>query len=208
MREAYVSEKKSQPQTDVIDAAIRPFGIAEKLRQLRLRRSMGLVQLAAHTGLSPAMLSKLENGRLIPTLPTLVRIATVFDVSLDYFFSDPRKRHTVAIARKAERIRLPERPNARDVSYHFESLDFGARDRKLNAYLAEFHPVAERELKPHAHAGAEAVYVLEGVLEMTIGGETHRLEQGDAIYFDSVQRHSYRRVGQRRCSAVVVTTPG
>ena len=100
-----MTEKKSGPTTDVIQDAIRPYAIAEKLRQLRLRKSMGLTQLAAHTGLSPAMLSKLENGRLVPTLPTLIRIATVFDVGLDYFFTNERKRHAVAIVRRTERSR-------------------------------------------------------------------------------------------------------
>ena len=201
-----MTEKKSTPATDVIKEAIRPYAIADKLRQLRLRKSMGLTQLAEHTGLSPAMLSKLENGRLVPTLPTLIRIATVFDVGLEHFFTNERKRHTVAIVRKQERMRFPERANQRDTAYHFESLDFPAKERKLHTFLAEFHPVAESNLKPHSHSGVEVVYVLEGTLELKIGIETYRLEEGDAVYFDSVQKHSYRRAGQQRCSGIVVTT--
>jgi len=195
-----LSQKKTGPRTDVVQDAIRPYGIAEKLRQLRLHKSMGLIQLSAHTGLSPAMLSKL--------LPTLVRIATVFDVGLDYFFTDERKRHIVAVSRKQERVRFPERPDEREVAYHFESLDFPARERKLHAYFAEFHNVREQNLKLHSHAGVEVLYVLEGALEMKIGTDVHRLEEGDAVYFDSVQKHSYRRAGQQRCSAIVVTTAG
>jgi len=201
-----LTEKKSGPLTDVIQEAIRPYAIAEKLRQLRLRKSMGLTQLAAHTGLSPAMLSKLENGRLVPTLPTLIRIATVFDVGLEHFFTNERKRYTVALVRRKERMQFPERPNQRDVAYHFESLDFRAKDRKLHAFLAEFHHVPDPNLRPHSHAGVEVLYLLEGTLELKIGTENYRLEEGDAIYFDSVQKHSYRRAGQQRCSAIVVTT--
>ena len=63
------------PRVELIEESIRPYGIAEKLQSLRLRKSMGLAQLAAHTGLSAAMLSKLENARLVPTVPNLVRIA-------------------------------------------------------------------------------------------------------------------------------------
>ena len=200
-----MTEKKlSLP--DVIQETIRPYAIADKLRQLRLRKSMGLTQLAAHTGLSPAMLSKLENGRLLPTLPTLIRIATVFDVGLDHFFTNERKRYIVAVARKKERMRFPERPNQRDVAYHFESLDFPAKERKLHTFLAEFHSVAESSLRPHSHAGVEVVYVLAGTLEIKIGTETHQLERGDAIYFESAQKHSYRSVSQHTCSAIVVTT--
>ena len=62
------------------------YGIGDTLRALRLRRKLGLVELGRHSGLSPAMLSKLERGRLFPTLPTLLRIAMVFGVGLDHFF--------------------------------------------------------------------------------------------------------------------------
>jgi transcriptional regulator with XRE-family HTH domain len=55
----------------------------------------GLVELGKHTGLSAASLSKLERGKLFPTLPTRLRIAMVFGVGLDYFFTDERKRRVM-----------------------------------------------------------------------------------------------------------------
>ena len=192
--------------TDVIEDSIRPYAIGEKLRSLRQRKSMGLAQLAAHTGLSAAMLSKLENARLVPTLPTLVRIATVFNVGLDYFFTDPRKRHIVAISRKDERIKLPADAKPRDAAYDFESLNFRATERKLNAFLAHFHDLPPAKITPHYHAGVELLYVIEGKIEISIGTEIYQLSNGDAVYFDSIQKHAYRRRGPGNCTAVVVTT--
>ena len=192
--------------TGAIQESIRPYAIAEKLRGLRLRKSMGLAQLAEHTGMSAAMLSKLENARLVPTLPTLVRIALVFNVGLDYFFTDQRRRHVVAISRKGERRKFPADPKESHVAWHFESLDFRANERKLNGYLAHFHPVSEEKLASHFHPGVELLYLIEGELEITIGTEVHRLSAGDAIYFDSIQKHAYRSVVGDNCTAVVVTT--
>lgn len=197
---------RASDKTDVIEESIRPYAIAEKLHSLRLRKSMGLAQLAAHTGLSAAMLSKLENARLVPTLPTLVRIATVFNVGLDYFFTDPRKQHVVAISRKDERIVLPADAKPKDAAYDFESLNFRATERKLNAFLAHFHDVPPAKTVPHYHTGVEFLYVVNGLLEISIGTETYQLSKGDAIYFDSVQKHSYRSRGPAQCTAVVVTT--
>lgn len=199
------SAAKSEPAA-VVEEAIRPFAIAEKLRSLRLRRSMGLAQLAAHTGLSPAMLSRLENARLVPTLPTLVRIATVFNVGLDHFFTDPRKRHVVAVSRREERKRFPADPREKSAPWHFESLDFRAHERKLNGYLAHFHPVPAATLTPHFHPGVELLYLIEGELEISIGTESFRLASGDSIYFDSLQKHAYRSLTPGACVAVVVTT--
>lgn len=191
--------------TDAIEEAIRPYSIAEKLRTLRLRKSMGLAQLAAHTGLSAAMLSKLENARLVPTLPTLVRIALVFNVGLDYFFTDPRKRHFVAVSRKDERIKFPADAKARDAAYDFESLNFRANESKLHAFLACFHCLPPAKIAPHYHKGVEFLYVMTGELEVSIGTEIYRLTAGDALYFDSVQKHAYRSRGREHCAAVVVT---
>lgn len=199
-------KQKKSAVPDAIQESIRPYAIAEKLRTLRLRKSMGLAQLAQHTGLSPAMLSRLENARLVPTLPTLVRIALVFDVGLDYFFSDPRKRHVVAVARRHERTRLPADPKSPAVPWHFESLDFRARERRFNGFLAHFHSVPAARATPHFHPGAELLYLIEGELELSIGTEVIRLSAGDSIYFDSIQKHSYRSVGAGPCTAVVVTS--
>ncbi len=188
-----------------ITQKLKPYALGEKLRDLRLKKSMGLVQLGKHTGLSPAMLSKLENGRLVPTLPTLLRIAMVFSVGLDYFFSDERKRHVVAIVRKQDRIRLPEVPGGGEVSYWFESLDFAANERKLNAFLAEFQPVGGDKPRLHQHAGVEFLYMIRGKLDLSIGADTHTLDAGDAIYFDASVRHGYRRAGTHSSTAIIVT---
>jgi len=211
MKQASRPRKRNTPASKTTDPgvvaeSIRPYAIADKLRTLRLRRSMGLTQLAEHTGFSPAMLSRLENGRLIPTLPTLTRIALVFGVGLDYFFSDPRKRHVVAISRSSERKVFPSDPKATAASWSFESLDFRANERKLNGFLAHFHPVPEEKLTPHFHPGVELLYLIEGKLEMTIGVDTIQLSAGDSVYFDSLQKHTYRSLIKKRCTAIVVTT--
>src|SRR6187431_279897 len=127
------------------------YEIGGKIRVLRLKKKMGLVELGQHTGLSPALLSKLERGRLFPTLPTLLRVALVFSVGLEFFFAGAREKPVVAVMRKSERVRLPERPNTRENAFVFESLDFRATERKFSAYLAEFARMAADDLRLHAH---------------------------------------------------------
>ncbi len=193
--------------TDTISEGLGRYSISEKLRILRLRKNMGLVDLGKHTGLSAGLLSKLERGKLFPTLPTLLRIAMVFGVGLEYFFTDERKRRIAGVVRRAERVRFPERPGTQDVQYYFECLDYRATDRKLSAFLADFQEVPMEKLKPHQHAGVEFLYVLKGSLTLKIAGEEFLLEPEDAIYFDSAVPHSYRRHGLKPCTGVIVTVP-
>src|SRR5436190_11740732 len=68
-----------------LSSGLQQYQIGPKLRSLRLRKKLGLVELGSHTGLSAAMLSKIERGVLFPTLPTLLRIAMVFNVGLEHF---------------------------------------------------------------------------------------------------------------------------
>ena len=190
-----------------ISDGLKPYAIGEKIRTLRLRRSMGLVELGRHTGLSAALLSKLERGKLFPTLPTLMRVAMVFSVGLEYFFTDERKHRIVAVARKQERMRFPEPPGTTDISYFFESLDYPAPEHKMNAFLAEFQELPAEKGKPHQHPGIEFVYVLSGTLELKIGSDLFELEEGDSIYFDSTVQHGYHKLTKKACSAVIVTLP-
>lgn len=193
--------------TEAISEGLGRYSIGEKLRSMRLRKSMGLVELGKHTGLSAALLSKLERGKLFPTLPTLLRIAMVFGVGLDYFFTDERKRRVVGVVRKDERVRFPEKPGLQDVQYYFECLDYRATERKLSAFLADFQDVAVEKLKPHQHPGVEFLLILKGSLAVKIGSEEFILEPEDAIYFDSAVLHSYRRRGPKPCTGVIVTVP-
>jgi transcriptional regulator with XRE-family HTH domain len=188
-----------------LQKGLSEYGVGDKIRALRLKKKMGLVELGKHSGLSPALLSKIERGRLFPTLPTLLRIALVFSVGLEFFFSGARDKPLVAVVRKGERVTLPERPGAREMAYRFESLDYPATERRFHSYYAEFFPVTPEALRPHTHPGVEFIFTLQGTLSVHIADEEHALHVGDSMYFDATVPHAYRRSHGRMCSAVVVT---
>ena len=192
--------------SETLAAGLEQYNIGAKVKALRLNKDLGLVQLGAHTGLSPAMLSKIERGQVFPTLPTLLRIALVFGVGLEHFFVDDGKQPKVAVIRRKDRLRLPDRQDAESPSYMFESLDFPFTDRGMDAYYAEF-PAQSEPSEPHRHSGAEFIYVLKGRLVVDIAGREYELDDGDAMYFDSGAPHGYGRRGRSSCSAIVVVSP-
>lgn len=191
-------------ESKTIADGLRKYGIGSKLRRLRLRKSMGLLELSKHTGLSPALLSKLERDLMHPTLPTLLRIALVFSVGLDYFFV-PEPKPLLEIVRKSGRIRFPDSPGGKKPSYYFESLDFPVPQPALTSYLAEFESTEIKDSPPHEHPGVEFLYVISGNLELHVQGTKYELSEGDAVYFDSTVPHSYRKAGLKRTTALVVT---
>jgi len=176
--------------------------LGERIKQLRLKKGMGLVEVGRHTGLSASFLSQLETGRVVPTLRNLARIALVFSKDLSYFF-EPEPKTLFRVQRGKDRVRLPQ-SGTDDPAYFFESLGYMVPDRELDPYFAEFLPnVVSRRF--HQHQGCEFLYVVEGNMEIVHGESTYRLTAGDAAYFDANTQHGYSNSGQVPAKALIVT---
>jgi transcriptional regulator with XRE-family HTH domain len=196
--------QKTQVDSETTERFIAEKHIGERIKRLRLKKSMGLVELGKHTGLSASFLSQLETGRVVPTLRNLARIAMVFSKDLSYFF-EPDPQTMFRIHRRKERVRLPQ-TGTDSPTYFFESLGYMVPDRHMDPYFAEFVPLEHpHEAKAHMHPGYEFLYVLEGELTLHHGDIRCTLGPGDAVYFDSGMAHSYFCHGSKAASALIVT---
>jgi transcriptional regulator with XRE-family HTH domain len=196
----------SREQVDLssTEAFIAERHIGERIKRLRLKKSMGLVELGKHTGLSASFLSQLETGRVVPTLRNLARIAMVFSKDLSYFF-EPEAHTLFRVHKRSERVRMPQ-TGVNNPTYYFESLAYTVPDRHLDPYYAEFVPSkGPGEVRPHVHPGYEFLYMLDGELEIRHGDKTNLVEGGDAVYFDASTPHSYRCAGKTPAVALIVT---
>lgn len=200
-----VMARETSEQT--IQRALSSYELGAKLRQLRLRKKIALTDLAKHTGLSASMLSQLETSKMVPTLPTLTRIAMVFDVGLEYFFESRKRKRLFNIVRAEERIRFPERADLKDPAYLFECLAYKTQGKALEAYLAEFPVQKRKDVREHYHEGSEFLFVVEGSLAIYFQEEEHTLAAGDSVYFDASESHGYCGIGEGPCRAVVITVP-
>jgi transcriptional regulator with XRE-family HTH domain len=196
--------QKTQADPETAERFIAEKRIGERIRRLRLKKSMGLVELGKHTGLSASFLSQLETGRVVPTLRNLARIAMVFSKDLSYFFeSEPTAMFR--IHKQKDRVRLPQ-TGVEPPTYFFESLGYMVPDRNMDPYFAEFIPLARvADPKAHMHPGFEFLYVLDGELELRHGDQECSLDAGDAVYFDSGTPHSYQCAGRRAAKVIIVT---
>jgi transcriptional regulator with XRE-family HTH domain len=178
--------------------------IGERIRAMRLRRSMGLVELGRLTGLSASFLSQLETGRVVPTIRNLARIAMVFEKDLSCFFRQERR---VRFRRLAKSDRIPitrkQKSNARFIS---ESLGSLIPDRHIVPCLAEFQPGGEEcEFTPKIFTGTEFVYVLDGQLDIRLPNQMQLLETGDVCWIDASTPRQYLCQGSASARALIVT---
>jgi transcriptional regulator with XRE-family HTH domain len=202
--------EKTEAQGAVSDEAAESFiedkRIGERIKYLRQRKHMGLVELGKHTGLSASFLSQLETGRVVPTLRNLARIAMVFSKDMSYFF-EPERPELFRILRASNRQKLPQ-TGADEPGYYFESLGQVPSDQPIAPYVAEFLPTDERRpARTHRHSGNEFLYVLDGDLRLEHDGKVEELSGGDAVFFNAEAVHSYESRGDAACTALILTMP-
>jgi transcriptional regulator with XRE-family HTH domain len=179
--------------------SLEPYCIGLKLRSLRTSKRLTLSRLAAETGLSTALLSKLETDRMIPTLPTLAIIARVYGVSMSYFFSDAA-RHAISITRKAH-LQNSRRPGD---SVYVTPLNAEGKGFRLVAQIVEFPPGGSSVAINAFHETGAVIYVLEGKLRLDSGGMHDVLDAGDCACMESEVPLAWSAADKRRCRVLAV----
>jgi transcriptional regulator with XRE-family HTH domain len=184
----------------IVDALIEAKGIGQKIRRLRLKRSMGLAELGKEVGLSASFLSQLENGRVIPTLRNLSRIALVFKKELSYFFREENDK-VFRVSRGKDRIRL--------VVGEFllsDSMSVLVPDRHIVPCIADFLPGIEgAAFHPQIFPGLELVYVIDGSLTLSTEEKTELLQSEDSAWIDGSTSRQYRCHEDKPARALIVT---
>ncbi|MFC6644220.1 helix-turn-helix domain-containing protein [Granulicella cerasi] len=179
--------------------------LGQRIKRLRLKRSMGLVELGKQTGLSASFLSQLETGRVVPTLRNLARISLVFGKDLSYFF-EPTEQAIFRVQRKNSRVRLPQGDNPLSPDYISESFGILIPEGDLRPCRAEFLPGDEHDaFIPERKPGVEMVYVLSGELRLTRRNETYILQPSDVLYISSDTPRSYHAEGKEAAHALLIT---
>ena len=187
-----------------VENSIQAKQIGERIRRLRSKRSMGLVELGTRTGLSASFLSQLETGRVVPTVRNLARIAMTFGKDLSYFFRDDQPV-TFRTVRRNERVRIHRNSDAA-ASFFSESMHSLVADGQMVPCIAEFERAeADAIFRPKIFDGIEFTYVLEGRLILSSESETTALETGDVVWLDGTRKRHYCCPSGTEAKAMIIT---
>ena len=179
--------------------ALAPYCIGLKLRALRMQKRLTLARLSSETGLSTALLSKLETDRMIPTLPTLATISRVYGVGMSHFFAEPA-RHTLSITRRGHLQAAGRGPE----TVKYVPLNAAGKDTRLIAQMIEFPAGGVATGKDPLPQLNGLVFVLEGKLQLDVGGMQEVLEAGDCAYMESEMAMAWSAAGKQRCRVLAV----
>jgi transcriptional regulator with XRE-family HTH domain len=186
------------PAPDTLDP---PDGeVGPRLRQLREQKGMSARRVAGLAGVSPAYLSRLEKGRVSPTVATLARLVGAMGETMATLFSEPPGPDEVVVRRDARHLM-----RSRGVLDSQVTPGWAQRLEILES-LVEAGQGSSDSL--HTHAGEEeCVLVLEGELDLYLGSDRHRLLTGDSATFDSRTPHRWRNPSSEQARVLWVITP-
>ena len=181
-------------------AAVSSGRLGERVKELRRGRGLTLDGLAELSGVSRAMISKLERGEKNPTLVIAAKLAEGLGVTLSRLAGMEERHEVVVIPRQRRMVmRDPETGLERQLL----SPNFAGRGVE---FIRNKIPAGSTsgEFPPHRKGVEEHIVVERGTLKATLGGEEYLLREGDAVYFEADVPHRFDNAGETECSYYLV----
>jgi transcriptional regulator with XRE-family HTH domain len=184
-----------------IEADVAPeIDLGARIRTLRRATPLTLRQLSERAGVTESFLSQVERGVTSPSIASVQRIARALGLSIAQLFADEPSRRLV---RRADRRRIAY-PGLGAVD-EFLTASTSGRLQVIHSTIAPGGGTGE---EPYAHeSDEEVVVVLEGSLEVWVGDEHYRLDEGDALTFPSRLAHRNINPGERPARVLFCLTP-
>ena len=181
-------------------AAVSSGRLGERVRDLRRGRGLTLNGLAELSGVSRAMISKLERGEKNPTLVVAAKLAEGLGVTLSRLAGIEERREVAVVPRERCMImRDPETGFERQLlSPNFAGLGVEFIRNKIPKGSTS------GDFPPHRRGVEEHVVVERGTLRAVLGGKEYLLKEGDALYFEADVPHRFDNAGEGECSYYLV----
>jgi len=185
--------------------------LGDEIRQLRRANNLTLTELGDKIGKSAAFLSLVERNKTKPSIAALQEISDALGVHVGWFFqSDPDvdSEERKVVVRAANRRRISYSGMAEtDYLGHYDHLLSANLDGDLVLGMSRYEPGGSTGDDHYSHQGEEAGIVFQGTIELTVGGETYVLEEGDSFSFTSTEPHRYHNPGDNDAVIVWANTP-
>lgn len=156
--------------------------IGKKVREFRNEKNLKLIEVASKAGISKGLLSKIENGRTIPSLPVLLQIVKALEVDLSSFFEGVEESASYQFIHcKKEDYQALQKEDSVGFNY-FSIMNDSFSNIAFQTALLELSPNAQREKV--TTDGYEFLYLLDGEVDYWLGQEAVSLNTGDSLFFN------------------------
>lgn len=181
-----------------------PYHFGEKLRQAREHKGYTLKVVAQQAGVSESLVSQIERNHVSPAIDTLLALADVLDINLEYLFEEYRKDRPVQI------IRATERPTVKEEDIIFEELSHPVtsdKENSIESYILRIPEKSHTHRGSYGHLGREFGIVTQGKAKLVYENQEYIINEGDSISFSAAVPHIIENIGDCELRAIWVITP-
>jgi len=176
-------------------------GVGSRLRYLRDMHGLSQRELARRAGLTHGTIGSIERDAISPSVGSLRKILDSFPMTLSEFFALDPDSETQVFFGNGELMEV----GGGGIS--LRQVGHNLKNRPLQVLLERYAPGAETAKAPYSHIGDEGGVVIQGQVEVTVGGSTRVLGPGDGYLFSSRLPHKFRNVGPDEAVVVSANTP-
>lgn len=178
--------------------------IGKRIKALRKKMGIKLIDLSQKSGVALATLSRIEHEKMTGTIDAHLGIAKALGITLSELYQD--------IELENQKVALLEEKAHTDVFVHndkasYEILTIGVLKKKMMPIMLKIEPDGQTNMEQTPVGIEKFIYVLEGAIDVVIGPKVNSLHTGDTLYFEAHLPHYFRNEGSVLTKAILVGTP-
>jgi transcriptional regulator with XRE-family HTH domain len=160
--------------------------LGSKIKKLRTEQNRNLLDIANACGFSKSLLSKIENGKTVPPIATLMKIADALGTKVSILLDDQQRTGTIYTPMETSTSRLVKT----DKGYSFYTFAVERGEKLMQPFLFVSRKSEQDSKHVYSHNGEEFIFILEGEMRYKVGSVEYTLKPGDSLYFDSIEKHA------------------
>ena len=181
-----------------------PYHFGEKLREVREKKKLTLKAVATKAGVGESLVSQIERNHVSPAIDTLLSLAEVLDINLEYLFEEYNRKRPVQIIRAGERRQL----NEDDVVFEeMAKPDEKDGEHSIESYFINIPVGSHTHRGSYGHLGSELGVIIQGKAKLHYENSVYELNEGDSVSYSASAPHTLENVGNTALRALWIVTP-
>ena len=160
--------------------------LGDKIKKLRKEQNWNLTEIADICGFSKSLLSKIENGKTMPPISTLIKIADALGITVSILLDEQQQSGTIYTTKEKSQSKLVKT----EKGYSFFAFAVERGDKLMQPFLFVSRKDEHDSRHIFSHNGEEFIFILEGQMKYKVGNVEYTLGPGDSLYFDSIEKHT------------------
>jgi transcriptional regulator with XRE-family HTH domain len=174
--------------------------LGKTVQRLRKANNLSLSELSEHSGVAKSIISQIERNETNPTLATIWRLSQALDVPIEGVLQVSEDEPFLEKASKGDTPILV----SDDGKCHLAIIGWIKTVEWLQWYEFSAEPGGVLASDPHQRGSVECLSVIDGELEVEVGGVIEHAKAGETLRYRCDRPHVIRNLTEKPAAAMMV----